>query len=219
LPTCDILPAVVTLSEGQAAVTVARAAIAAALSDHPPRDPARAAPPTPLSPLFGEPRGVFVTIKHGTDGALRGCIGFPVPVYPLRTAIPRLAVAAALEDPRFPPMRPRELGEVLIEVSILTVPEPIEATDPPGRLRSVVVGRDGLIVDAGDASGLLLPQVATEQGWDAATFLSETCRKAGVRADAWKSPATRLRRFQAEVFGESAPGGPVRPHPETSLAR
>ena len=197
------------LPVGQEAVRIARTAIAVALSADAPRDPAAPFRSVPLSPLFDEPRGVFVTLTEARGGALRGCIGFPVPVYPLRAAIPRAAVAAAVEDPRFPPVTAGELDRTLIEVSLLTVPEPLDVADPMARPRSVRIGRDGLIVEADGTSGLLLPQVATEQGWDATTFLAETCRKAGLRADMWKSPRADFRRFQAEIFHETAPGGPV----------
>ncbi len=188
---------------------MARTAIVSALSPDPPKDPASAFRSVSLPPLFDEPRGVFVTLTEHRNRALRGCIGFPVPVYPLRAAIPRAAVAAAVEDPRFPTLARSELDRTVIEVSLLTVPEPIDVADPLARPAQVQIGRDGLIVDADGASGLLLPQVATEQGWDARTFLSETCRKAGLRPDAWRSERTRFRRFRAEIFHEVEPGGPV----------
>lgn len=203
------------LAEGTRAVRIARTAIEAALSSDPPKDPATPFRSVELPKGFDEPRGVFVTLTERRDGALRGCIGFPVPVYPLRAAIPRAAVAAAVEDPRFRPLGRAELGRTLIEVSLLTVPEPLDVADPLDRPGAVRIGRDGLIVDAEGASGLLLPQVAPEQGWDARTFLEETCRKAGLRGDAWRSPRTRFRRFQAEIFDETEPGGDVvrRPDP------
>ncbi|MCI4340099.1 MAG: TIGR00296 family protein [Thermoplasmata archaeon] len=195
--------------EGRAAVGIARQAIEAALSTDPPKDPAGPFRTLALPDLFDVPRGVFVTLTEHPGGDLRGCIGFPVPVYPLRAAIPRVAVAAAIEDPRFPPLRRAELGRTAIEVSLLTLPQPIDVADPLARPGAVHVGRDGLIVDTAGASGLLLPQVATEQGWDAETFLAETCRKAGLRTDAWRSPKTRFRTFQAEIYHETAPGAAV----------
>jgi uncharacterized protein len=204
---------VVTLEEGAEAIRMARAAIVAAVSTDPPRDPAQPFRAAPLPPLFDEPRGVFVTLTEEHNGALRGCIGFPMPVYPLRAAVPRAAVAAAVEDPRFPPVSAKELGRTVIEVSLLTLPEPLDAAEPSARPAAVRVGRDGLIVDADGTSGLLLPQVATEEGWDATTFLAETCRKAGLRSDAWRSSRTRFRRFQAEIFHETSPSGPVTSRP------
>jgi uncharacterized protein (TIGR00296 family) len=197
-------------AEGRTAVELARSTVARAVQEG--RRPSRAStgPAGPALPeLFAEPRGVFVTLKEHPGGGLRGCIGYPVPVYPLGAAIVQVAAAAALEDPRFPPLTPAELEQVTVEVSILTVPEVITTPDPAGRAAEVVVGRDGLIVDGDGASGLLLPQVATEQGWDATRFLSETCRKAGLRPDAWRSARVSLRRFRAEIFREERPGGPV----------
>ena len=201
--------AVVTEADGAAAVRLARAAIARALEPGAPRDAAQPFRSTELPAVFAEPRGVFVTLKRDADGTLRGCIGFPMPVFPLRAAIPRAAVAAAVEDPRFPPLRTRELATTRVEVSILSVPEPIATAIPSERLANVVVGRDGLIVDGEGASGLLLPQVPVEEGWDAETFLAQTCVKAGLRPEMWRSPQVRFRRFGAEVFAESRPEGPV----------
>jgi len=202
-----------TASEGERAVTLARDAIAYGLANAPVRDPASPFRSADLPKLFDEPRGVFVTLLRADDASLRGCIGYIVPVYPLRVAIPRVAWAAAVDDPRFPPLRPTELDRVVIEISILTVPEVI----PPGGSvpAAVVVGRDGLIVDRDGESGILLPQVAVEEGWDASRFLSETCRKAGLPLDAWRRAGTTVRRFQAELFREPAPGRPAKPHPLT----
>jgi hypothetical protein len=196
--------------EGARAVALAREAITHGLAHPPVRDPAAPFRSIPLPEVFDEPRGVFVTLLSAPDGALRGCIGYVVPVYPLRVAIPRVAWAAAVDDPRFPPVGLAELDRTVIEVSVLTVPEEI----PAGRSipDEVVVGRDGLIVDRGGESGLLLPQVAVEEGWGTTRFLSETCRKAGLPPDAWRRPGTVVRRFQAELFRERVPGGPVEPH-------
>ncbi|MCI4328938.1 MAG: TIGR00296 family protein [Thermoplasmata archaeon] len=203
-------------SDGVQAVRMARSSIEAALSPGAPRDPAFRWKGETLPTLFDEPRGVFVTLKAGDTGSLRGCIGFPLPVYPLRVAVPRVAVAAALEDPRFPPVASAELPTLAVEVSILTVPERLPSEDPARRVDDVVVGRDGLIVDADGASGLLLPQVATEEGWDARTLLDQTCRKAGLPASAWRRSSTTVRRFAAEVFQETSPGGPVRRSPRST---
>jgi uncharacterized protein len=203
-------------AERETAVRLARAALEAHLGPAPPSDPAAPFERAPLSPVFEERRGVFVTLTRAGTGALRGCIGHPLPVEPLRRAIPHLAVAAGVEDPRFPPVRRPELGGLAVEISVLTVPTPIVARDGPGRRAEVVVGRDGLIVEARGTSGLLLPQVAPEQGWDSAGLLSGVCEKAGLPADAWLDLRTRLYRFEAEVFGELHPGGPVRPVPLTA---
>jgi AmmeMemoRadiSam system protein A len=143
---------------------------------------------------FGEPRALFVTLRKRSD--LRGCIGTLAPEGDLSRTVPRFALRAALNDPRFPPLTPEELPECRIEISVLTAPRELE--DP----QDVVVGRDGLIIEGQGRSGLLLPQVATEWGFDRERFLSEVSRKAGLPGDAWRSPGVRLWTFQAEVFGE-----------------
>jgi len=137
--------------------------------------------------------GVFVTLRQGRG--LRGCIGWIRADAPLHRAVVRCAVASATADPRFEPVGPEELPGLSIEISLLSAPIPV---DSPAEVR---VGRDGLIVEKSGSRGLLLPQVAVEQGWDRETFLREVCRKAGLRPDDWMEGA-RLQRFTAEVFGE-----------------
>ncbi len=141
-----------------------------------------------------ERRGVFVTLTGG--GSLRGCIGLIIANEPLSDSIPRMAVAAATEDPRFPNVTAEEAPLLEIEVSVLTRPKRI--TD----LETVEVGTHGLIVRQGAKQGLLLPQVATDHGWDRETFLSHTCIKAGLPTSAWREPDTVIEAFSAEVFGE-----------------
>ena len=197
-----------SLDDGRAAVRWARASLATALGSGP------GAPPVPLrdppdAPVFQEPRGVFVTLKRHSSGELRGCIGYPLPYLPLARGIARSAVAAATEDPRFPPVAGKELGRLTVEVSILTVPVPLASTSPEAMIAEVVVGRDGLIVEGHGASGLLLPQVAPEQGWTTEELLDGTCEKAGLPPGAWRDPRVRIRRFEAEVFAETTPDGPV----------
>lgn len=152
-------------------------------------------------PICQEPRGVFVTLTQGE--ALRGCVGLPWPVFPLEEATIEAAVRAA-RDPRFLPLTPAEVPYVHVEVSVLTVPEPVE-TDRA--LEAIRVGRDGLIVRRGEVQGLLLPQVAVRYGWDAETFLAHTCRKAGLPPEAWRWPDVQIFTFQAEIIqeGEEAP--------------
>jgi AmmeMemoRadiSam system protein A len=146
------------------------------------------------SETFGQPRALFVTLRK--TGALRGCIGTLSPDGDLSRAVPRFALAAALDDPRFPPLVLEELAHCEIEISVLTPPEPVE--DP----QEIETGRDGLIIEAMGTSGLLLPQVATEWGFDRETFLAEVSKKAGLPPDGWRHPGARLWRFQAEVFSE-----------------
>jgi len=153
------------------------------------------------SDLEGElmlPRGAFVTITEG--GVLRGCIGLVRPMLPVAEAVAMMGRSAALEDPRFPPILPEELPRLEFEVSVLT---PLQILED---WREVRVGTDGLmIVDAHGASGLLLPQVPVEQGWDRERFLEGVCAKAGLPADAYLGDAV-LYRFQAQVFGDEHGG-------------
>jgi uncharacterized protein len=195
--------------EGEVAVRLARRALEEALSAPSRGGPAQGQERGTLPPVFDEPRGVFVTLKRHPDEALRGCIGYPLPVLPLRSAIARAAVAAAVEDYRFRPVRGPELSHLTVEVSVLSVPIPLRFTTPQEAVRSVVVGRDGLIVEGIGSSGLLLPQVAPEQGWSAEELLEGTCEKAGLPPGSWKDPRVTVRRFEAEIFHEVAPGGEV----------
>jgi AmmeMemoRadiSam system protein A len=146
------------------------------------------------SETFGEARAVFVTLRIGER--LRGCIGTLVPEGDLSRSVPKFALRAAFEDPRFPGLGPDELPRCSIEISLLSSPQPLD--DP----EEIEVGRDGLILEIGGRRALLLPQVATEWGFDRVTFLGELSRKAGLSADAWRQPDARLWSFQAEVFAE-----------------
>lgn len=163
------------------------------------------------SGFLSKERGVFVTL-NSTDPVperLRGCIGFPYPVKKLGEAVQEATMAAASEDPRFPPVSPKELDSIVVEVSVLTQPEPLEAQRRQDVPRKVRIGKDGLIVSRLYASGLLLPQVATEFGFDQQEFLSQACMKAGLMPDAWLDPETKLQVFQAEIFAEDSPRGAV----------
>jgi len=145
------------------------------------------------STVLDRPSGAFVTLE--SHGELRGCIGHVEANEPLSTVVARCAVAAASSDPRFPAVTPAELDEIAIELSILGPLRPI--TD----INDIEVGRHGLVVEQGWNRGLLLPQVATEWKWDREIFVGETCRKAGLPRDAWKTGA-KIYIFEAEVFGE-----------------
>ncbi|WP_298669082.1 TIGR00296 family protein [uncultured Methanofollis sp.] len=153
----------------------------------------------PLSRIFSEKRGVFVTLTR--DGSLRGCIGLPYPVMPLGKGIVHAALSAALEDPRFPPVRVAELPKIRVEVTVLTVPEPL-ACLPEERAGHVEVGRHGLVLAGHGRSGLLLPQVAPEYGWDAEEFLDHTCLKAGLPPGCWKRGDVEVATFEGEIFHE-----------------
>jgi uncharacterized protein (TIGR00296 family) len=181
-----------TDDEGAMAVRSARAAIDIAVARKPKS-------PFDLPPVFQDKRGVFVTLTR--NGELRGCIGFPYPVMPLGEALVHAAKAAALEDPRFPPVGKDELPALSLEVTILTVPEPLTG-DPAGRPGKIVVGKHGLIVRGMGTSGLLLPQVATEYRWDAKTFLDHTCMKAGLSGKCWTSRNVEVLTFEGQIFTE-----------------
>ncbi|MEA2462384.1 MAG: uncharacterized protein QOJ98_131 [Acidobacteriota bacterium] len=148
-----------------------------------------------LDETLRRPSGAFVSL-HTKEGALRGCIGSIQPVAPLCQAIVSSAVNAAFRDPRFYPLRKDELGNVEIEISVMS---PI---GPVADVEEIEVGRDGLIISRGSRIGLLLPQVATSYGWDRETFLRQTCVKAGLPPDSWQSDDCRIEKFSAEVFSE-----------------
>ena len=143
-------------------------------------------------------RGAFVTIH--SRGNLRGCLGRLTLEAPLGHTIIHLAGVVADSDPRFDPVSPRELTDLDIEISVLTPERHIRS------LEEIEVGRHGLIVEDDDHRGLLLPQVATECGWDRQTFLEHTCLKAGLPRNAWQNGA-RMLIFEAQVFGEDQSGG------------
>ncbi len=146
------------------------------------------------SEILKKNMGAFVTLKK--RGQLRGCIGYIKAIRPLYETVSEMARAAAFDDPRFPPLGKKEMVELAIEISVLTSLKEIKDTG------DIVVGRHGLHIVKGFQSGLLLPQVATEHDWDRATFLEETCRKAGLHAGAWKDKGTKIYIFSADVFGE-----------------
>ncbi|HEX2014648.1 MAG TPA: TIGR00296 family protein [Nitrososphaera sp.] len=155
--------------------------------------------------------GVFVTLNYLTSNReehLRGCIGFPVPEKQLSKSVVEAAIAAATQDPRFPPIDLAELPNIIFEVSVLTPPEQIRI-NPAGYANEIKIGRDGLIFRWKYGSGLLLPQVPSELNWDVEEFLANICYKAGAPPDAWLDPSTKLFRFQAIVFKEVAPRGQV----------
>lgn len=152
----------------------------------------RKIPLDPPTPHLAEPRGVFTTLH--LEGQLRGCVGYVFPTAPLYTAVAETARAAAFEDTRFYPVTIDEARRLAIELSILSPSQPID----PER---VEVGRHGLLISMAGSRGLLLPQVPLEHHWDRATFLAQTCRKAGLPLDAWKRGAS-VEAFTAEVFGE-----------------
>lgn len=149
--------------------------------------------------------GVFVTLNYlaRNEEHLRGCIGFPHAYKALYPAVIEAAIAAATQDPRFPPVDRKELDRIAFEVSVLTEPEEMP------EMKGIRIGQDGLILRWKHGSGLLLPQVPVELGWDVDEYLANLCYKAGAPLDALADPSSRLYRFQAEVFKERLPGGDV----------
>jgi AmmeMemoRadiSam system protein A len=150
-------------------------------------------------PVLLSHSGAFVTLT--VSGELRGCIGYFEPVYPLVETVALAAVKAALDDHRFPPVRPGELPRIRIAISVLSGKIPVHSLD------EIEVGRDGLYIETDAARGLLLPQVASEYRWDAETFLIHTFRKCGLAPLPIGAPGVTVSRFTADVFAEPAPSG------------
>jgi uncharacterized protein (TIGR00296 family) len=156
--------------------------------------------------------GVFVTINklvHG-EKQLRGCIGYPYPTAPFVEAVIDSAINAATQDPRFPSLSAKELGEVVFEVSVLTPPELIETKNPKEYVSNFKVGEHGLIVERGGFKGLLLPQVPVEWNWCEEEFLCQCCMKAGLPPDTWLAKGTKIYRFKGIIFEEETPQGVVK---------
>lgn len=152
-------------------------------------------PPLPkIEGNLGVEAGAFVTLHK--KGELRGCIGHMIGSGPIIGTVQEMAIAAATGDPRFPKVRSDEIGELDIEISVLSPMKRI--TD----VNEIEVGRHGIMMGRGWNHGVLLPQVATEQGWGREEFLENTCYKAGLPPDAWKDPETIIEIFSAQVFGE-----------------
>jgi AmmeMemoRadiSam system protein A len=149
----------------------------------------------PREGVFAERSGVFVTLHLGKR--LQGCIGVIEANEPLGEAIVRCAASAALQDPRFAPMRPDQLGQLTVEISLLSSLQPIAP-------ESIEIGHHGLLIRLQAQRGLLLPQVAIEHRLTREQFLAETCRKAGLPPEAWRDPEARLFAFTCEVFSESS---------------
>jgi uncharacterized protein (TIGR00296 family) len=158
---------------------------------------------------FSEKQGTFVTIHTYPDHNLRGCIGIPFPLMPLKNAIID-AAQSVTRDPRFPQLENYEIDKIIVEVTILTKPERIQSSKPQDYLSSIEIGRDGLIVEQGFYKGLLLPQVPVEQGWNKEEFLSQTCMKAGLSPDAWYDKNIIFYKFKGQIFTEIKPNGKIK---------
>jgi AmmeMemoRadiSam system protein A len=153
--------------------------------------------PVPTIEIFERRCGVFVSLH--VKGRLRGCIGVVEAQEPLGASVVRCAAGAALQDPRFIRMRPDELADLEVEVSLLS---PLQRIQP----EEIEIGRHGLVVERGSRRGLLLPQVALEHGLDRERFLEETCLKAGLERGAWKEADTKIYGFSCEILSEPGQG-------------
>ena len=151
--------------------------------------------------------GVFVTLNK--QDSLRGCIGYPLPIKKLSDGLIDAAISAATQDTRFSPVSIDELDKITFEVTVLTPPVEIKVEQPSEYLKQIQVGKDGLIVENSYSSGLLLPQVPTEYGWNIEEFLEYTCQKAGLEKDAWKDKDTKISKFQGVIFKEESPNGTI----------
>lgn len=152
------------------------------------------APPHPAQGNLAGAGGAFVTLRR--HGELRGCIGYLESSLPLAQVVQEVAVKAARDDPRFPPVRPDELNDLACEISVLS---PLEQVKNVG---DILVGRDGVLLELGWNRGVLLPQVAVEFHWDREEFLANTARKAGLSPQSWEDPRAKLYRFSAEIVNE-----------------
>ena len=150
---------------------------------------------------FDKKQGVFVTLHK--NHSLRGCIGFPHPTHKLYIATHNAAISAAFEDPRFPSLKRSELKDINIEISVLTIPEKIQISNPEEYKEHIEIEKHGLILQNNHTSGLLLPQVFTEYNCDWKQALEMLCQKAGLPKNAWKDTANKIFRFQAQIFNEN----------------
>ncbi len=190
------------LEKGEFLVKLARKAIEEYLGSRKVIDP-------PEEEWLKEKRGVFTTLRTHPGNALRGCIGLPYPVFPLGKALIESAISAAVNDPRFYPVSLGEMDRIKIEVTVLTPPRELTCS-PEDRPKHVILGKHGLIVERDGFSGLLLPQVPEEVGWETSEeFLDGTCAKAGLPPGCWKDPNTRVYVFEGEIFEEIEPRGRV----------
>jgi uncharacterized protein len=191
-----------SIDQGKKAITFARSVLSSTVKNESIADES-------LPSIFDEHHGVFTTLHSYPSHQLRGCIGIPEPVMPLKKALIESAQSVT-HDPRFPVLQSDELDRIIVELTILTKPQIIEEKKPEKILDAVEVGRDGLIIEQGFYKGLLLPQVPVEQGWDKNTFLQHTCLKAGLPGDVWMDERTIIKKFTGQIFTEVKPFGEVK---------
>lgn len=153
-------------------------------------------PPPDPSPILLEKGAVFVTLRIGEE--LRGCIGTLQATDPLWEAVRDEAMAAAIKDPRFPPVRPEEMRKITIEISVLSPMTPVPS------YHEFIPGQHGVVIEKSGRRAVFLPQVMVEMGWGREEALTALCRKAGLSAGAWKEPDARFRVFTVEAFEEDS---------------
>ncbi len=211
------MPKLLSLEDGVTLTKFARQTIESYLAE---KRPAALAEST--SDALQGHRSVFVTLKKQRspdrpEWQLRGCIGHLQPgpnshhkSISLIQATQQAALSSALEDPRFPSVQPDEMESILVEVSVLTLPEEICSENRSKLSNQITVGKDGLIIQGkGWYRGLLLPQVAPEQGWNAEEFLQGCCQKAGLPTNCYLDPDVNVLKFQAQIFSETTPRGKI----------
>lgn len=200
------MPFQLTQKEGEYLVKLARNAVEEYL-----KTGKTLAVPKDISSKLMQKCGVFVTLNNVSHGKkeLRGCIGFPYPTHPLAQAVIESSIESATQDPRFPSVGLKELGNIVFEISVLTPPELIEVNKPTDYPSKIKVGQDGLIVERGYLKGLLLPQVPVEWNWNEEEFLCQCCIKAGLPPDNWLLKETKIYRFSCVIAHELTPKGAV----------
>lgn len=192
-------PSEITLDEGIFLVKLARKAIETYITEG-----IIIEPPDDTPEKLRRPGMAFVTLEsYSRNRELRGCIGFLQPITPLVKTVINASIAAATEDPRFPPLSKSELKDIVIEVSILSTPKLIKNID------EIIIGKHGLLIYRGWYSGTLLPQVPVEYCWNRETFLAESCLKAGLDPDCWLDKKTRIYVYEARIFYEKSPMGEI----------
>ncbi len=159
---------------------------------------------------FNEKQGVFVTLYHYPTMTLRGCIGFPIPIKPLKESLIDAAIAAATEDPRFVPVTHMELKDLIVEVNVLSPLELIRAKEKEEIKKEIKIGKDGLMIKYGYYEGLFLPEVPVEEHWNVEEYLENLCIKAGLPTHMWYHEGASLYKFTSQIFREIEPDDGVK---------
>ena len=194
-----------SVEEGAQLIKLARDSIKTYLIDGKEMDP-----PSGLSGGLLQTNGIFLTLETYPAHEMRGYIGFPYPENPLAYTVIRAAIGTAIGDMRFQEVAYEELDKLVVRLTVTSEPKKLTAKDPKQIVKQILIGRDGLIAQAGRHVGRLLPQVAVENGWNEEEFLSRLCIHAGLPSYAWQEGKVEISIFSAQIFEEESPGGPVR---------